>query len=138
MAPAYVHAAPHSVAAECSLTMTVHADDVSHSATVAVAGELDLASADQLAATLEEQTRRGRRYVRVDVSGLTFLDATALGVLAAAHHDLLAHRGTLTMTGVSPAVSRLLRITGLDGVLFVTGTGAHPPARRASLRPVAV
>lgn len=141
MAPAYVQASPVSVA-EPALSITVHCDDVSRSATVAVAGELDLATADELAAALEQQIRRGRRYVRIEMSQLTFLDATALSVLAGAHHELLARRGTLTLTGVSRPVSRLLRITGLDDVLFTTGPAAHAPARqsarRVALRPVAV
>lgn len=141
MAPAYVHASPPAFAADPTLTLTAHADDVSRSATLVVVGELDLASADQLAAALEGQINRGRRYVRIDMSELTFLDATALGVLAAAHHDLLARRGTLTISGANASVSRLLRITGLDSVLFTTGPAAHPPRHAvspAALRPVAV
>lgn len=103
----------------------VEARDGSHAATLVVDGELDLACADELRATLEEQRLAGRRYLRVDTSAVTFLDATVLGVLLEAHREFLARRGTLVLIGVTPRIHRLLRITGLDDVLFVADLSPH-------------
>jgi anti-sigma B factor antagonist len=109
-------------------TLTVHHDGSPYSATVAASGELDLAAAEPLRRVLEQQGRAGHRHVRVDTSDVTFLDATALGVLADVHQHFLDRHGTLTLTGVGPRIQRLLRITGLDRVLFVASSRAHAPA----------
>jgi anti-sigma B factor antagonist len=122
--------------ADLPVTITVHADDAAHSATIVLSGDLDLAAADTLAATIAEQHRRARRYVRLDLADVTFLDATALGVLVDAHREFLARRGTLTLTGVGRPVSRLLAITGLDKMLFVAGPRS-PLTRPAHALPTA-
>jgi anti-sigma B factor antagonist len=90
-------------------------------AIIKVTGELDLGTAAPLWAVLQNHVAAGRRFLRLDVSGLTFLDATALSGITRAHQDLLANRGTLVITGVRSLVARVLRMTGLDEVLFVSG-----------------
>ena len=142
MSPAIV-SVPAPPMADLPVSMIIHADDVAHSATIVLSGEIDLAVANGLAATLEDQHRRARRYVRLDVSGVTFLDATALSVLVDAHFEFLARRGTLTLTGVGPRVSRLLSLTGLGDVLLIAGTRSPLDDRglsatRHGLRSVAV
>ena len=81
-------------------------------------GELDVATAGLLALALEEQRAAKRRYVRLDLSGLTFMDCAGLSVILRAHHQLLADGGTLILTGASPRVQRVLHITALDEVLL--------------------
>jgi anti-sigma B factor antagonist len=81
-------------------------------------GEWDLANADILAEMLDAHRKAGRRFVRLDLSAVTFLDGTCLSVLVTAHRRLLAARGTLVLTGVTPRVMRLLSLAGLDAVLF--------------------
>jgi anti-sigma B factor antagonist len=142
MSPAIV-SEPAPPTADLAVSMAVHADDVAHSATIVLGGEVDLAVANTLAATLEDQQRRARRHVRLDVSDVTFMDATALSVLVDAHFEFLTHRGTLTLTGVGRPVSRLLSLTGLGDVLLLAGSNSPldergRPATRHGLRPVAV
>jgi anti-sigma B factor antagonist len=93
-------------------------------ANLKVVGELDLATAAPLWAVLQGHLAAGRRYLRLDLSEVTFIDATALSGIARAHRDLLAVRGTLVITGVRARVHRVLRLTGLDEVLFVGGARA--------------
>jgi anti-anti-sigma factor len=116
-------------------------------ALVRAAGEWDLANAELLGELLDEHGRAGRRFVRLDVSAVTFLDCACLEVLVAAHRRLLAVRGTLVLTGVPARLTRLLRAAGLDGVLLtvsVSDLDAHTdrvfmragqPAARSILRP---
>lgn len=142
MSPANVSVGASRMA-DLPLDITVHADDAAHSAAIAITGELDLAVAHRLASTLQDQHRRARRYVRLDLSDVAFIDATALSVLVDAHFEFLARRGTLTLTGVSRSVSRLLSLTGLGDVLLVASTRAQIDGRgrsaaRHGLRPVAV
>lgn len=98
---------------------TVHAD--ASRASVHVAGNLDLATVDDLMTVLDEHIRAGRRYLRVDLGSCTFLDSTALARLVRLHLRLLETRGTLVLTGVRHRPARLLAITRLDSVLFVGG-----------------
>jgi anti-anti-sigma factor len=116
MAPAFVQTPARATAP--TLTITVQPDDSSRNATLVIEGALDLASADHLAETLSEQRQQGRRHIRLDLSDLTFIDATALGVIVATHDELLAAGGTLTLTGVGRPVSRLVEVTGLHEVLL--------------------
>jgi anti-anti-sigma factor len=90
-------------------------------ALVKVTGELDISTAAPLWAVLQGHVDSGRRFLRLDVSGVTFLDATALSGITKVHRDLLGRRGTLVITGVRSLVARVLRMTGLDEVLFVSG-----------------
>jgi anti-anti-sigma factor len=93
-------------------------------ALIKVSGELDLATAAPLWAVLRSHVDTGRRFLRLDMSGVTFLDATALTGITAVHRDLLRRRGTLVITGVRSLVARVLRVTGLEDVLFVSGPRA--------------
>lgn len=101
------------------LLSTGYADDVR--ATVQVSGELDLSTTGRLAALLEEHLAAGRRYLRVDLGGCTFLDTAVLTTLVQLHRRLLNVRGTLVLTGVGRRAAKLLAVTGMDAVLFVGG-----------------
>jgi anti-sigma B factor antagonist len=111
--------------------VSVRVGTSSHAATVVLDGEVDLACADALRTTLAEQRAADRRYVRVDTSAVSFLDATVLEVLLEAHNEFLARRGTLVIAGVTPRIQRLLRLTGLDEVLFLADVGPSPSPSRS-------
>jgi anti-sigma B factor antagonist len=127
-------------------TLTTIRQDRSQ-ALVRATGEWDLANADLLGELLAEHDQAGRRFVRLDVSSVTFLDCACLEVLVAAHRRLLAARGTLVLTGVPARLTRLLRAAGLDDVLLTTNVSdleaaadrvvmrAGKPTVRSILRP---
>jgi len=83
---------------------------------VSVTGELDIATADQAYAYISEVIDSWPTPVSVDLSGLTFCDASGLGVLAKiARHARQAGR-QLKLTSVRPSLLKIMRLTGLDGV----------------------
>ena len=82
-------------------------------------GELDVASASSLRACLEQQVARGRRYLRIDLAGVTFVDAAGIAELVRAHHDLLGRRGTLVITAMSRRCRHLVELVALDQVLLI-------------------
>ena len=86
---------------------------------VRVTGDLDVSTGAPLWAVLHSHLAAGRRYLRLDLSGVAFLDASALSGIVQAHHDTLDQRGTLVLTGLTPNLDRALQLTGLDDVLFV-------------------
>jgi anti-anti-sigma regulatory factor len=69
-------------------------------ASLGATGALDSAAAGVLAGAVNEHIVAHRRYVRLDLSGVTSVDDAAVAVLAEIHSRLLAERGTLILTGV--------------------------------------
>lgn len=100
------------------LTITIAKSDPRY-ALLQLAGELDRASAPLLRAALENQLAIGRRYIRLNLAGLDFLDASARSVLVEMHREFLGRRGTMILTGASSMIRTLLRIDGLDKELFI-------------------
>ena len=81
---------------------------------VTVTGELDIATAEQAYAYISEIIDGLPAPVSVDLSGLTFCDASGLGVLARiARHARQAGR-QLRLTSARPSLLKIMRITGLD------------------------
>jgi anti-anti-sigma factor len=78
---------------------------------VSVAGELDLDTADELAAWLESEGQ-GEGDLRVDAAGLSFVDSTGVRALLRAA-NAMAGRGRLILRDPSPAVRRVLELAGL-------------------------
>ena len=80
---------------------------------VAVEGELDLASAPKLKWALADVLGAGCRQLVLDLSGVTFIDSTALGVLVGVHRSLDA--GVRMGIACShPDVLNIFELTGLD------------------------
>lgn len=84
---------------------------------MSVRGEVDLASAPKLAAALSELIGRGHSLVALDLGAVEFIDSTGLGVLVGSIRRLREEGGDLVLRAASPAVVRILEITGLRGIL---------------------
>ena len=81
---------------------------------VTVTGELDIATAEQAYSYISGVIDGWPTPVSVDVSGVTFCDASGLGVLAkAARHAREAGR-QLSLVSARPSLLKIMRITGLD------------------------
>jgi hypothetical protein len=65
----------------------------------------------------------GHRMVVVDVSRLRFLSATGVGVLARAARAYADAGGGLTLVRPTSTITRLLAVTGLQGLLSVERDG---------------
>jgi anti-sigma B factor antagonist len=83
-------------------------------AVIRVAGELDLAACSQLREWL---SRLAGGAVVVDLSEVSFIDSSALGVLVAAHNK----NGALRLRGLQRGPMRVLQITGLDQLFALDG-----------------
>lgn len=88
-------------------------------ATVSVRGELDIGTGAVLRrrlASLSAEEPVPSRIV-VDLSDLTFVDASGIGVLLAAQRELRGRGGQLVLRHPSRVVRRVLQVLELDGVL---------------------
>jgi anti-sigma B factor antagonist len=79
---------------------------------VQVRGEVDIATAPLLRAVLDTVVARRPTRVEVDLSGATFMDAQALATLAAVRRRLASRHAALVLRDPSPAVVRLLELSG--------------------------
>jgi len=81
---------------------------------ISVTGELDIATAERAYDYISDIIDGRPASVSVDLSGLTFCDASGLGVLARiARHARQAGR-QLRLTAARPSLLKIMRITGLD------------------------
>ena len=98
------------------LVLTV---SVADETTLALAGELDMATGPHFAAVLDAVIDRGQQHVTIDCNELEFIDATGVGVLVAAQHRLRRTRGEIHLHGASPMTYRIFEITNLVDSLHV-------------------
>src|ERR1700742_1109182 len=84
---------------------------------VTLGGELDLDRADDVRDSLASAaTEPGCRFLRVDVSGLGFIDSYGLGALVSARNSAFAAGVVFTLVAPSPPVRKAVEVTGLADV----------------------
>jgi anti-sigma B factor antagonist len=109
-----------SVPARLTLsTCTVDVETTSSYVTVTVAGELDMADADRVGQVLEDAAAADRPIVRLELSGLTFADSSAVKAIILGAKAAEAHGVTYELVNPHSRVQRLLEITGLTNVLTI-------------------
>ncbi len=84
---------------------------------VRVAGDLDLAATRAVSRVLVEQVPAGVSQILVDLTAATFLDASGIGALLAAHRAAAGRGQALRVSGASGLVRAVLEMTGVDGLL---------------------
>ncbi|MEU8760304.1 STAS domain-containing protein [Streptomyces sp. NPDC048659] len=97
---------------EPNLDVDVETRDA-RTAVLTVAGELDMETADRLRERLAEQFGQGRHRLVLDLSALGFMDSSGLNVLIRAVNKAREDGGDLYLASPTPAVRRILEITGV-------------------------
>ncbi|GAA1241720.1 MULTISPECIES: STAS domain-containing protein [Oryzihumus] len=97
---------------------------------VHVGGEIDVYTAPTLRERLDEQIKAGHTHLVVDLSGVTFMDSTGLGVLVGRLKSVRAQDGSLRLVCSAERILKVFAITGLDKVFQIFGSvddavGAH-------------
>ncbi|MFB7353112.1 STAS domain-containing protein [Streptomyces gardneri] len=82
-------------------------------AVLTVEGELDMETAGRLEDLLTEQFGQGRRRLVLDLSALGFMDSSGLNILIRAVNRARETGGDLYLAAPTPAVRRILEITGV-------------------------
>jgi anti-sigma B factor antagonist len=100
---------------------------------VAVSGELDLASVNELRAALGTAVATRSQSVVVDVSDVSFIDSTALAALLRSNDELSSNGVRMVMACPPGPVRRLLTMTSLDDRLSLAPDrpGALAQARKS-------
>jgi anti-anti-sigma factor len=79
-----------------------------------LSGEVDLATADGIAAMARVAVDRAAPRLVVDLTEVTFMDSQGLRALVLAQQALARAGAELVLTGLPPHVEALLEITGLQ------------------------
>jgi anti-anti-sigma factor len=92
-------------------------------ATIQLAGELDLATADVFRERVHEllAAHTDVRRLVLDLGGLEFLDVTGLGAVLEARRKLASSGGTIALRRPRPMVLRMMSLLDLDTALEVEG-----------------
>jgi anti-sigma B factor antagonist len=93
-----------------------------HTHVVALSGEVDAVTAPQVARRLLRLFRDGKTDVVVDLSRVTFMDSTGIGVLLNALRQLTTLHGRLVLVCPTDRVLRPFEVTGLVGYLKIFNT----------------
>lgn len=102
---------PVSISISTSETGKVHI--------VHVSGEVDVTSAAVLRDALEALIADGRRQLTLDLTKVTFMDSTGLGIIVGRLKRLARHGGVMTIAASHERVLRVFDITGLDQLLEI-------------------
>jgi anti-sigma B factor antagonist len=87
-----------------------------------VQGEIDIFTAPEFKQALAVPIEAGRTNVVVDLTEVTFLDSSSLGVLIGAHKRLGLRGGKLTVVAEARPIVNTFKVTGLDGVFRLVKT----------------
>jgi len=80
---------------------------------VCLSGELDFTAKDRLEADFEAAAAQPGD-VELELSGVTYADSTALGLLVKLHNRLRHQGRTIRLLSPSPQMRKLLNYAGLD------------------------
>lgn len=91
--------------------------------TVVIAGELDHCTASQIRRQLDELLLDpGITSLCLDLSGLTFMDSSGIGVLLGRLRVLQQRGGTLSVKNMQPPIEKLFMLSGLNRVIAIQKT----------------
>lgn len=99
-------------------------DDTTH--VIVVHGEVDLFTAPEFKERISASIDAGVERIVVDLTEVTFIDSSSLGVLIGAHKRLAADAGdrsrALVIVCAERAILNTFKITGLDQVFEIVPT----------------
>ncbi len=95
-------------------------DDTTH--VVSLQGEIDASTAPRLGSCLFGLADEGMRAVVVDLSEVTFMDSTGIGVLLNAMGHFSGRHGKLVLVCPTARVLRPFEVTGLVGHLTIAAS----------------
>jgi anti-sigma B factor antagonist len=86
---------------------------------IEVEGQIDLYAAPEFKERTARVIEGGAKCVIIDLSRVTFMDSTGLGVLVGALKRIRAARADLLLVVTDYDIERLFELTGLDGTFRI-------------------
>src|SRR5436190_15912095 len=89
---------------------------------VAVRGELDLYTAPEFKAKIDDAVQNDKTRIVVDLTATSYADETALSTLISAHKRLRNQGGAFVLINTDPNLVQMFVMTGLDQVFTMRRT----------------
>ncbi|MFE9174273.1 STAS domain-containing protein [Streptomyces kebangsaanensis] len=102
-----------------SVEVTLVREDV---ALLTVGGYLDVDTATELQAHLANQLHHGRRHFLLDLSGVPFMDSSGMNIILRVYQEVRDRPGSVHIIAPTPAVRRILDLTGVSITVPVSKT----------------
>lgn len=107
---------------ETGQAFTTRIDSRNDVTSIALGGELDMATVPMLAEQLTAVERDGAKVIMLDLRGLRFIDSSGLHEFVRAHRRSLLNGHRVVLVGANPSARRLCEITGTEFLLDAKGT----------------
>lgn len=104
------------------MELTIDRREADRLTVVQVSGELDVYTAPRLEEVLADSVEKGHRDVVIDLTRVTFMDSTALGVLVSSRQKVAEGEGRLRLVLSDPNVGKIMRITGFQDLFEIYAT----------------
>ena len=95
--------------------MVLRMDTTSEGVVVWLSGELDHHAARSLRQQVDTAVERVQaKNLQLDFAGVTFMDSSGIGLIMGRYRLMKMMEGTLTVTGASERICKVMRLAGLD------------------------
>lgn len=84
-----------------------------------ISGEIDAFTAPMLREQLATVQQKENLQTELEMSGVSYMDSTGLGVIVAFFKNVNANNGHVKLTGLSSRLKRLFDITGLGEIMDI-------------------
>lgn len=90
---------------------------------VRVLGDFDLVSANEIREKIDNSLEETRaRNLLLDLSKITFMDSSGLGVVLGRYRQIKAHQGEMIVCGIKPGLKKIFEISGIMSLMPVCNT----------------
>jgi anti-sigma B factor antagonist len=101
------------------MNMTMDVKENERNIQVYVSGEIDAYTAPKLKEKLLPLSEKEEVHLVVDMSRVTYMDSTGLGVIVGVFKSVRKYNGHFYLTGLSDRLIRLFKITGLADIINI-------------------
>jgi anti-sigma B factor antagonist len=108
-----------------TVSVTARESDGEPYTLVEIAGEADVTNSDELRRLLDEEISLQPRTLIIELSGLRFMDSSALHALLMVNRTMDRQGGVLALVSPQAAVAKILRLTTADRLIPVFGSVAE-------------
>jgi anti-anti-sigma factor len=86
---------------------------------VGLCGEVDISSSQTFKDKLYKLIEDHKKNIKLDCTGLTYIDSTGLGILVGALKKTKQSDNTIIIKGLKDNIKKLFYITGLDKIFVI-------------------
>ncbi|MEJ9232673.1 anti-sigma factor antagonist [Peribacillus butanolivorans] len=101
------------------MNITVDVNELNTEFIVKLKGEIDAYTAPKLRESLFPISEQDNVSIIIDLTEVSYMDSTGLGVFVGAFKSIRAHNGEFTLIGLSERLRRLFDITGLADIIDI-------------------